>query len=80
MDDNGVVLFALSPGDYENLSVNMADILRWIREAQWQLNYYRDERGKYNGDVGRGTQKGSPVNSAGDSSHSGQGDANINGD
>jgi len=41
--DPGIVYFALTPGDYENLSTNMAEILRWTSEAQWQLNYYRSE-------------------------------------
>ncbi len=46
------VYFALSPGDYESLSLNMAEILRWIRESKWQLEYYRDEV-EQDGDVRR---------------------------
>lgn len=50
--DDTQVYFALSPGDYENLSLNMAEILRWIRESKWQLEYYRDEA-TIDGDAGR---------------------------
>lgn len=49
----GVVYFALTPGDYEKLSVNMAEILRWTSEAQWQLNYYRSEASANGNERGR---------------------------
>ncbi len=32
------VRFAVTVKDYENMSRNMADILRWIKESQWQLD------------------------------------------
>jgi len=38
---DGLPAFALSAHGYENLSRNMADILRWMREADHQLNHYR---------------------------------------
>lgn len=47
------VYFAISPGDYENLSLNMAEILRWNREMKWQLRYYIKEVST-DGDTGRG--------------------------
>lgn len=34
------VYFAITPRDYENLSRGMADILRWMEEASWRLEYY----------------------------------------
>lgn len=34
------VLYALTPDQYENLSYNMAELLRWVTEAQWRLIYY----------------------------------------
>lgn len=34
------VFFALTPEQYEVLSRNMAEILRWVKEAQWRLDYY----------------------------------------
>lgn len=37
------VWFSLTPGDYEKLSLNMAEILRWNREMKWQLRYYIEE-------------------------------------
>ena len=37
------VFFGLSPEDYEDLSTNTAELLRWIQEAQWRLQYYRGE-------------------------------------
>ncbi len=42
--ETGIVYFSLSTGDYENLSLNMAELLRWIQEANWQLKYYTDQR------------------------------------
>ena len=30
----------LDTGQYENLSLNMAEILRWVREARWRLDWY----------------------------------------
>lgn len=37
------VYYGITPQNYEILSRNMADILRWIKEAQWRLDYYRGE-------------------------------------
>lgn len=34
------VYFALTPEQYETLSRNVAEILRWVKEAQWRLDYY----------------------------------------
>ena len=30
----------LAPKQYENMSLNMAEILRWVQEAQARLNWY----------------------------------------
>jgi hypothetical protein len=37
------VLYGLTPRQYETLARNMADILRWVKEAQWRLEYYRGD-------------------------------------
>lgn len=37
----GVVWFALTPEEYEDLARNYADINRWVNEARGQLEYYR---------------------------------------
>jgi hypothetical protein len=37
------VYYAITPQEYEVLSRNMADILRWVRETKWRLDYYRGE-------------------------------------
>lgn len=34
------VLFALPADQYERLSLNIAELLRWIVEAKWRLDYY----------------------------------------
>jgi hypothetical protein len=34
------VLFAVSVDDYQTLSFNMAEVRRWVTEAQWRLDYY----------------------------------------
>lgn len=60
--ENTKVYFVLSPGDYENLSLNMAEILRWNREVVWQLEYYRREASN-NGNDGRGNSESSGGNS-----------------
>lgn len=36
-------LFGLTPEQYEALSYNMAELLRWITEAEYRLRYYRGE-------------------------------------
>ena len=35
--------FGLTADEYEDLALNQADILRWVREAAWRLRYYRGE-------------------------------------
>ena len=37
------VFYGLSVKDYETLARNMAEILRWVKEAEWRLRYYRGE-------------------------------------
>lgn len=37
------VYIALTPQNYENLSLINAEVLRWIEEAFWLLKYYRGE-------------------------------------
>jgi hypothetical protein len=39
----GQAYIALSTKDYENLSLNLADVVRWIKEARWRLKYYKGE-------------------------------------
>lgn len=36
-DDLNWVYFALTPDDYEKLSLTQADILRWVKEAYWRI-------------------------------------------
>lgn len=38
-------VFALDTRNYENLSLNMADTIRWIREAREALRLYREALG-----------------------------------
>lgn len=42
-EDLGWAFIALTPEDYERLSLNQAELLRWITEARWRLRYYRGE-------------------------------------
>ncbi len=37
------VYFGVTPRDYEKLSENQADVLRFIKEAMWRLRYYRGD-------------------------------------
>lgn len=37
------VYFGVDPQNYENLARNQADQLRYIREADWRLKYYRGD-------------------------------------
>lgn len=39
------VRYSLTVRDYETLARNIADILRWVKEAEWRLRYYRGEGG-----------------------------------
>ena len=41
--EKGEAYIALSPKDYESLSLTMSDIIRWIKEARWRLKYYKGE-------------------------------------
>jgi DNA topoisomerase VI subunit B len=40
--DKGNVL-ALTPAEYEKLSLNIAEIIRYVTEVNSQLDYYRNE-------------------------------------
>ena len=42
-DEESWVRFSLTVAAYEDLARNMAEILRWVNEAQWRLDYYRGE-------------------------------------
>ena len=42
-EGSGWVFIALAPTEYEQLSTNQAELLRWIIEAKWRLRYYRGE-------------------------------------
>lgn len=37
------VYYVITPQEYETLSLNQAEMLRWAREAMGQLRYYRGE-------------------------------------
>jgi hypothetical protein len=50
------VYYGITPKQYETLSRNMADILRWVKEAQWRLQYYRGE-GKLDGQRSTGDER-----------------------
>lgn len=39
--ETGTVYFGLTTKGYESLAKTMADIIRWVEEAQWRLDYYR---------------------------------------
>lgn len=41
MPKEDFVFIALTPRDYENLAINNAEALRWVKEAKWRLDYYR---------------------------------------
>lgn len=38
------VFIALTPDQYEIMSRNSAELLRWATEAAWRLRYYRGEQ------------------------------------
>jgi hypothetical protein len=42
----GGSMIALTPQDYEALSLGLADITRWMKEAASQLSYYRQRIAK----------------------------------
>ena len=60
--EDGLVYFALTPGDYEKLALNMAEMLRWNQEMRWHLRYYINEVSENGDKRGRST-----TNSEGDS-------------
>lgn len=37
----GAVHYGLTVRGYESLAKTLADIIRWVQEAQWRLDYYR---------------------------------------
>lgn len=39
----GGSIIALDPKQYEILSQNMAEIMRWVKEASWRLKYYAND-------------------------------------
>jgi hypothetical protein len=41
--DQEIVLFALSAKGYENLSLNMAEVIRYLKEQKGVIIYYREE-------------------------------------
>jgi hypothetical protein len=41
--DGTQAYYVITPEAYEVLARNMADILRWVKEAHWRLEYYRGE-------------------------------------
>ena len=43
--ESGWVYYGLTPSQYEILARNTAEMLRWIKEANWRLKYYRDDAG-----------------------------------
>jgi len=42
-ENDKFVYYCVVPKDYEKLARNNAEVLRWIKEARWRLDYYRDE-------------------------------------
>ena len=38
---DSVSYVSLTPKQYQNLSINMAEISRWVDQAAWLLRYYR---------------------------------------
>jgi predicted phage tail protein len=45
---DGEPLFALTSRGYESLSRNMADLARWMKEAAYQIRFYREQRSPAN--------------------------------
>lgn len=35
------VLYGITPQDYKNLSLILADTSRWAKESMWRINYYK---------------------------------------
>jgi hypothetical protein len=40
IESNEGIVLVLTPRQFENLSNNLAEILRWVQEAAWRLKYY----------------------------------------
>lgn len=36
------LLIGLTTRQFENLTENLAELLRWMRETRWRLDYYRE--------------------------------------
>lgn len=45
MPEGDFVFFALTAPDYEALSLNQSEALRWVTEAKHRLDYYRKQLG-----------------------------------
>lgn len=41
---DGESFFAVTTKSYEALARNLADTIRWAKEASWQLDFYRETR------------------------------------
>lgn len=48
LPDGPFAFFALRPEDFEALSLNQAEVLRWVAEARHRLDYYREHLGADN--------------------------------
>ena len=44
IETEGEPWFALSARSYESLSRNLADLVRWVSEASYQIKFYREQR------------------------------------
>jgi len=42
----GGAVFAVTPEDYERLALSRAELLRYVREAKWLLDYYGGDNGQ----------------------------------
>jgi hypothetical protein len=45
VEADGEVLFALTPAAYGAMSRNLSELASWMRQASWQLAFYRRSRG-----------------------------------
>lgn len=43
LKDPRAVYFGLTPQGYEAQARNVAELIRWAKEASWQLEYYRKD-------------------------------------
>lgn len=44
VEAEGETLFAVTAQGYEALANTLADTIRWVQEASWQLDFYRSTR------------------------------------